>query len=356
MKTLIFNRRILLPFFALLIFSANAAAQTSSFTYQGKLNVGGAAATGSYEMRFTLYNQAENGFEFGTPKTIPNVAVTNGIFTVQLPIGDWTFDDNDRFMKIEIRPQGNPNPFTALAPLQQITLAPKALYSNLAGSADFSNSSAYAVNSLKLNGLDANRYVQKTVSGEIVAPRLENLAADPAAASAANAGRVYFNTTTNSLMVSNGTAWTSASSRIQTFTGELAGGSFDCTQTTTAIRTATFTKSSTASRLRITIRDVASATGPGSFYLTVNTRIDGVFVSNPTNFRITTRSRYDDQLTLGRNSTVRNTFTTVGYANGVTAGTHTFTTTYSFQIEDVGGTYTCNRDPDAYLIEIEEVP
>ena len=39
------------------------------------------------------------------------------------------------------------------------------------------------------------------------------------------------------------------------FTGELVGGSFDCSQTTTAIRTATFTKSAAASRLRITIRE-----------------------------------------------------------------------------------------------------
>lgn len=348
------NTNKFILFFALLIFVISANAQTNSFTYQGKLNVSGAAANGSYEMRFTLYDQSADGFEIGTPKTIPNVAVVSGIFTVQLLLGDWIFDENDRFIKIEIRPQGNMNPFTELAPLQPVTLAPKAAFSNAAAFANFSESSGNAIN---LAGLGVGQFVQKNAGGEILAPRLENLAANPAPASAANAGRIYFNTTTNSLMVSNGTAWTSASSRIQTFTGELAGGSFDCTQTTTAIRSATFTKSSAASRLRITIRDVANATGPGAFYLTVNTRIDGVFVSNPTNFRIITPSRYNDRLTDGRNSTVGNTFTTVGYANGVAAGTHTFTTTYSVQyIDFVAGTYTCNRDPDAYLIEIEEVP
>lgn len=335
--------------------AATAFAQTTAFTYQGKLTDNGTPAAGSYEMRFRLFNQSENGFEFGTPKIVSNVVVADGLFTIKLDVGDWTFDQNDRFMEIAVRTQGNPNPFTVLAPLQQITLAPKAIFADAAAIADFSSSSAYAVNALNLNGLDANRYAQKNVNGEIVAPRLENLAADPAPASAINAGQIYFNTTTNNLMVSNGTVWTSASSRIQTFSGELASGSFDCFATTTAIRTVTFTKSSAASRLRITVRDVVSATGPGAFYLFLNTRIDGVFVSNPTNFRMISPSHYDDRL-FSRASTVRNTITAVGYANGVAAGTHTFTTTYSFQVIDVGGTYTCYRDPDAYLIEIEEIP
>lgn len=137
-----------------------AFAQTTAFTYQGKLTNNGTPATGSYEMRFRLFNQVENGFEFGTPKIIPNVAVTNGMFTVKLDVGDWTFDQNDRFMEIAVRPQGNTNPFTVLAPLQQITLAPKAIFSDAAGLADHSMSSDYAVNSLKLNGLNANQYVQ----------------------------------------------------------------------------------------------------------------------------------------------------------------------------------------------------
>jgi hypothetical protein len=108
-------------------------------------------------------------------------------------------------------------------------------------------------------------------------------------------------------------------------------------------------------RLRITIRDTASAVGPGAFYLFLKARIDGSFISSPTNFRVINLSSYDN-LFSSRNSTVRNTFTTVGYANGIAAGTHTFTTTYTFQVIDTGGTYTCNREPDAYLIEIEEVP
>ena len=351
-KSIIQN--ILIGLICLCIPAGAVFAQSSAFTYQGKLTENGAPANGIYEMRFRLFNQVANGFEFGTPKTIPNISVAGGIFTVKLEIGDWTFDQNDRFMEIAVRPQGSVNPFTVLAPLQQITLAPKALFSEAAAIADFSNSSAYAVNALKLNGLDANRYAQKNVSGEIVAPRLENLAADPAPASAANAGQIYFNTTTNSLMVSNGTTWTSVSRRMQTFTGENVGGSFACSAAT-PVRTATFTKSSAASRLRITVRDVAFATGSVPFYLFLHPRIDGTLISNPTNFRMLFISQFDDRL-LSRDSTVRNTFTTVGYANGVPAGTHTFTTTYGVEPVGIGGTFTCFRELDAYMIEIEEIP
>lgn len=327
-------------------FVVSIAAQTNSFTYQGKLNVGGAAATGSYEMRFTLYNQADSGFQIGTPKTIPNVAVTNGIFTVQIPFGDWTFDDNDRFMKIEIRPQGNTNAFTALAPLQQITLAPKALYSNLSGIADFSNSSAYAVNSLKLNGLDANRYVQKTVSGEIVAPRLENLAADPAPASASNVGRIYFNTTTGGVMFSDGTAWRSLSPPKKTvFTANTTFAVIPCTS---SIRSVTFAKSLASSRLRIVYNDSPYAASFGSFSgFDVEVKIDGA-VASPVRL---TRS-FSVTPVGGGSYNGGEDATIIGYADGIGAGNHTLTTSYSsFLI----GSPACYR-PSKYLIEIEEIP
>lgn len=343
--------------FVFLACGAMVAQSTPSFTYQGRLTENGTPANGNYEMRFTLYDQEKGGFEIGTPKVISNVAAVSGIFTVKLNVGDWSFDPGDRFMEIAVRPQGSGNAFTVLAPLQQFTSAPKAIFSNAAGFANFSASSGNAIN---LGGLGVESFVQRNAGGEIIAPRFENLAANPEPASVSNIGRVYFNTTTNRLMVSNGTIWTDlaptpSTRRIQTFSGELATGNFECTQTTTPVRTATFTKVSAASRLRITVRDVASATGPGAFYLFQNFRIDGAFVSNPTNFTVRSLSTYDDRI-LSRNSTVRHTFTAVGYADGISAGTHVFATTYSFQIIDIGGTYICNRDPDAYLVEIEEIP
>src|SRR5882762_621029 len=134
------KKSILRNIFVGLIFvcltTSAAFAQTTAFTYQGKLNDNGTPATGSYEMRFRLFNQAENGFEFGTPKIMSDIAVRDGIFTIKIDVGDWTFDQNDRFMEIAVRPQGSANPFTVLAPLQQITLAPKAIFSDAAAISD----------------------------------------------------------------------------------------------------------------------------------------------------------------------------------------------------------------------------
>lgn len=357
-------RHLLIIFAAGVLMANSAFAQTTGFTYQGKLTDGGTPATGTYDFEFRLFPSA--GDPFPVPietRTKTGVAVANGIFTVQLDFNDYQFDYTGRYLEIAVKPAGSQNDYTTLAPRQKITAAP---YSIKASKSDS------ALDSVLLGGVSASSYLLKNgsgsnltnvaklnVSGEIVAPRLENLATDPAPASAANAGRVYFNTTTKSLMVSNGTAWTSPSSRIQTFTGELASGSFDCLNTTTAVRSAAFTKSSAASRLRITVRDTASATATGVFYLIVNFRIDGVFISSPTNFTMRFLSRFDNQLTPpGTSSSIRNSFTAVGYANGVAAGTHTLTTTYSVRVIEQGGSldYTCNRDSDAYLIEIEEVP
>jgi len=326
-------------------------AQNASFTYQGKLTQNGSAANGNYEMRFTLYDQAANGFQIGTPKTISNITVANGIFTVSIPVGDWTFDQNERFMEIAVRPQGNTNPFTPLAPLQQITNAPKAIFSETALLADHSVSSDLAINSVKLNGLDASRYAQKNANGEIVAPRFENLANDPEAASSANLGRVYFNTTTNSLKVSNGAAWVDLSSsagnsrRIQTFYANTTFGVIPCTSN---IRSVSFTKNAAATRLRVTYRDSPYAAGFGSFSgFDVIVKIDGAIFSP-----VTLANSFTVTAIGGGSYQGGQDITIVGYAEGIGAGTHTLTTNYG---PFLSGSPACYQ-PNRYLIEIEELP
>ena len=334
-----------------IIFCSAIFAQTTAFTYQGKLTNNGTPATGSYEMRFTLYDAPSGGFEFGTPKIIPNIVVTNGIFTVVITTGDWSFDQNERYMEIAVRPQGNVEPFTVLAPLQRITQTPRAIFANTAALAGFAASSG---NAASLSGLSIEQFVLKNVNGEIVAPRFENLADDPAPASAKNTGQVYFNTTTNNLMVSNGTEWVNISKpRVQIFTGTTGTISVQCIPAIPgAIRTVTFTKSLAATRLRITYRDTARAnTSSSEFLLGIYMYIDNVPVSNPTAWNITFRAIQTLQPILG--SRVDSGFTTVGYVNGVSAGTHTFTPSYlDFALAN---SLTCERT-GAYLIEIEEIP
>jgi hypothetical protein len=102
-------------------------AQTTAFTYQGRLTDNGAPASGNYDLRFTTYDALAAGNLVAGPLTNQLVMVTNGLFTVSLDFGN-SFDGSDRWLEIGVRPGGsNTVPFTALIPRQAITPTPYAL-------------------------------------------------------------------------------------------------------------------------------------------------------------------------------------------------------------------------------------
>ena len=114
---------------------AAANAQTSSFTYQGRLTDGGAAASGNYDLQFTLWDSLSGGGQVGSTQTLNTVAVSNGVFTVSLDFGANAFNGASRFLEISARPSGG-GAFTLLAPRQQITSTPYAVRSLNAATAD----------------------------------------------------------------------------------------------------------------------------------------------------------------------------------------------------------------------------
>jgi len=113
---------------------APAVAQTSlgtAFTYQGQLKFGGAPANGSYDFRFTLYDDA---VPVGGVECHDDVSVVNGLFDVPLDFGPdaAVFNGEKRFLHVEVRPGhlGDctvPEGFVPLAPQQAVTAAPYAL-------------------------------------------------------------------------------------------------------------------------------------------------------------------------------------------------------------------------------------
>lgn len=122
-----FNGRILLAF-VLLVLSANiASAQTTEFTYQGRLDNGGNPANGNYDFQFRLFDVATGGNALATQQRL-GVAVSNGAFTVRLDFGA-NFNGQPRWLEIAVKPAGSSNPFTTLTPRQQITSAPYAIRS-----------------------------------------------------------------------------------------------------------------------------------------------------------------------------------------------------------------------------------
>lgn len=104
---------------------AQTAAGTG-FTYQGKLINAGSPATGSFDMRFSLFLDDQGTIPTGPVLDIPDVAVSAGLFTTRLDFGA-QFTGFQNWLQIEISPAGA-GTYTAL-PLQEITSAPQANFS-----------------------------------------------------------------------------------------------------------------------------------------------------------------------------------------------------------------------------------
>lgn len=114
-------------------------AQTTGFTYQGKLADGAIPAGGSYDFEFKLFDSASVGTGTQQGGTLQrfNVSVVGGIFTVQLDFGTCTscFSGAARFLEISVKPTSG-GVFTTLGPRQQITSSPYAVKSLNAVTAD----------------------------------------------------------------------------------------------------------------------------------------------------------------------------------------------------------------------------
>ncbi len=133
-------------------------AQTTAFTYQGRLTNNSAAANGNFDMQFRLFDtpNAGTGAQQGSTITNPTVPVTNGIFAVNLDFGAVVFNGAARYLEVSIRPSGNSGGYTSLAPRQAITSAPYAVQSLKAAAADAATN---ATNAGQLGGVAADQYV-----------------------------------------------------------------------------------------------------------------------------------------------------------------------------------------------------
>jgi hypothetical protein len=107
-----------------LVVSLNSAcAQSTAFTYQGRLAQSGALANGTYNLSFALFGSSNGGAQIGNTITT-NFAITNGVFTVALDFGA-NFPGANRWLEISVATGANP-PVT-LAPRQMLTPTPYAV-------------------------------------------------------------------------------------------------------------------------------------------------------------------------------------------------------------------------------------
>lgn len=133
-----------LPFAALLWLAllqpCVSEAQSGAFTYQGRLAnaTDKSPATGTFDLRFALFDAASDGSEIGDAVTNAAIAVNKGLFAVSLDFGPNAFNGAARWLQIGVRTNGG-GEFRILPGRQLLTAAPSALFAARAGEVAWSN-------------------------------------------------------------------------------------------------------------------------------------------------------------------------------------------------------------------------
>lgn len=130
----------------------SATAQTTAFSYQGRLTESGAPANGNFDVQFRMFDAPSAGTQQGDTLTQNPVAASNGVFTVILDFGAAVVIGADRFLEIGVRPSGSGAAYTVLAPRHQITSSPYAIQT---------------LNAQMLGGLPSSRYISTDASGNV---------------------------------------------------------------------------------------------------------------------------------------------------------------------------------------------
>jgi hypothetical protein len=137
----------------LILCSASPAwAQTTAFSYQGRLTDGGNPANNSYDLEFKLFDALAGGAQQGQTLTRNPVSASAGVFTVTLDFGANVFSGAARYLEIGVRPAGSGIAYTVLAPRQPITASPYAIQT---------------LNAQQLGGLPPSRFVQTDATGNV---------------------------------------------------------------------------------------------------------------------------------------------------------------------------------------------
>lgn len=118
------NKVILMAALSSLL-TASLHAQSTAFTYQGRLDAGNSPASGTYDLSFSLYSVSTGSGQISSTITKSATPVTNGLFTVTLDFGN-QFTGANRWLEIGVRTNGA-SVFDILSPRQALTSTPHAI-------------------------------------------------------------------------------------------------------------------------------------------------------------------------------------------------------------------------------------
>jgi len=157
--------------FIILLLAISSWAQSTTFTYQGKLTDSSLPASGIYDFQFILVGGSPLG-QVGPTLVRPGTTVTNGVFTVQLDFSTGNNNPlvlgNGVLLRIGVKRPADAG-FTTLTPDEPITSAPYAMRSVAALSADsLSTECVLCVTDAHIQSLDGGK-VTGTVGSALVA-------------------------------------------------------------------------------------------------------------------------------------------------------------------------------------------
>lgn len=149
----------------------STGAQSTAFTYQGRLIESGSPVNGTIEIKFSLYDSTEDGVQVGASITLNDVVVSGGIFTVELDFNTpmpcpACFDGSPRWLEVAVRKSSDPT-LRTLVPRKLIYSSPYAIKSLGANTA---LTAGVATNALNLGGVPASQYLQTAgapISGDV---------------------------------------------------------------------------------------------------------------------------------------------------------------------------------------------
>lgn len=162
------NKTILTGLCGLLAAAGAIRAQSTAFTYQGRLNSVTGAATGLYDFSFNLYAASGGGSALTASNGFFAVPVTGGVFTVTLDFGN-QFPGADRWLGTAVRTNGA-GAFATLTPRQPLAPTPYAIRAASAGTATTATTAnsvvAGAVNgtALAANSVDSSKIADGSIT------------------------------------------------------------------------------------------------------------------------------------------------------------------------------------------------
>jgi hypothetical protein len=166
-----------------------AASLGTAFTYQGRLTDGTSPASGSYDLRFAVYDDSSGPGVVAGPVTNAPVTVSNGLFTTTLDFGSSVFTGDARWLEIAVRTNGS-STFTCLSPRQPLTPSPYALYAPNAGTA----ATATTATAVAANGVASASLQTNAVNGD----KIDNGTIEPEDLNGASFSTVFWKANGNS--------------------------------------------------------------------------------------------------------------------------------------------------------------